>query len=137
MPASQHFVDYALEQLSDVGIVTARRMFGGAGIYCQGVIFGLVADDVLYFKVDDRNRGDFEAAGMQPFKPFADKASTMQYYEVPGEVLEAREQLRAWADKALAAARSKRRAKQAGSTGRREATNRGNARRVSQKKSKP
>ncbi len=59
-------------------------MFGGTGRYLQGVFFALIASDMLYFKVDDSNRPDYEAAGMGPFKPFADRpAYTMQYYEVP------------------------------------------------------
>lgn len=82
-------------------------MFGGAGLYCDGLFFALVADDVLYFKVDDSNRADYEAAGMGPFKPFPDKQGVMQYYEVPIDVLENRQTLRDWAEKALDVARRK------------------------------
>ncbi|MDA8227095.1 MAG: TfoX/Sxy family protein, partial [Desulfitobacterium hafniense] len=52
MAISETFKDYVLEQLAILGDVTVRKMFGGAGIYYEGVIFGLLADDVLYFKVD-------------------------------------------------------------------------------------
>ena len=45
-------------------------MFGGVGIYAKEAFFALVDDDVLYLKVDDSNRGDFEARGMSPFQPF-------------------------------------------------------------------
>ena len=108
MAVSDEYLTYVLEQLEGLGPVHARKMFGGAGIYCQRVMFALVADDVLYMKVDDANRADFEAVGMAPFQPFPDKSSVMSYYEVPADVLEAREQLTAWAHKALEAALRKR-----------------------------
>jgi DNA transformation protein len=82
-------------------------MFGGAGLYLDGLFFALVADDVLYFKVDDSNRKDFEAADMGPFKPFPDKPTVMQYYEVPIDVLENRNILREWAQKAVRVAERK------------------------------
>lgn len=51
MPVSQEYLDYVLDLLSIVGPVTARRMFGGAGLYLKGLFFALVADDALYFTV--------------------------------------------------------------------------------------
>ena len=104
---SNEYLDFVLEQLEPAGAVSARKMFGGVGLYLQGHFFALIAEDVLYFKVDDANRGDFEAAGMEPFKPFTDKPTVMSYYEVPVEVLEDRRQLKEWADKALSAAKAK------------------------------
>ena len=104
MPVSDEYIEYALDQLSSLGEVTHRRMFGGVGLYHRGKFFALIADDVLYFKVDDGNRCDFEAQGMEPFKPFADKPQTMQYYEVPIDILESRDKLMPWAQKAYAAA---------------------------------
>jgi DNA transformation protein len=108
MPVSQNYRDFVVEQLGRVAPVTAKSMFGGVGLYARGLFFALIADDRLYFKVDDSNRPDFEQAGMETFRPFGeDKA--MGYYEVPVDVLEAPEQLRIWMDKALAvAARGKR-----------------------------
>jgi len=58
----------------------------------------------LYLKVDDSNRQDYEKEGMPPFQPFADRPMTMQYYEVPAEVLEDKRQLQIWAQKAVAVA---------------------------------
>lgn len=104
MPVSDDFLAYVLDQLAGTGTLSARRMFGGAGIYIDGLFCALIADDTLYFKVDDSNRPDFEAAGMRPFKPFPDKPEVMQYYEVPSEVLEDRDDLAPWAQKALAVA---------------------------------
>lgn len=100
MAINEGFKDYILDQLRDFGSVTVKKMFGGAGIYHEGVIFGLIADDVLYFKVDDHNRGDYEQFGMGPFQPFANKPMVMSYYEVPPQVLENTSQLREWAYKA-------------------------------------
>jgi len=82
-------------------------MFGGACIYYGGMIFGLLADDVLYFKVDDSNKLDYVRAGMEPFQPFDDKPMVMSYYEVPVDILENRELLAEWAKKALFASRNK------------------------------
>jgi DNA transformation protein len=82
-------------------------MFGGAGLYFEDLFFGIIADDVLYFKVDDSNRADYEAEGMGPFKPFPDKIEVMQYYEVPIDVLENKNTLREWAEKAVIVAELK------------------------------
>jgi len=108
MAVSSNYLEYVLEQLSGVGRVSAKRMFGGAGIYLDGLFFALVADDVLYFKVDAANQRDYEARGMQAFKPFGESSYNMRYFEVPIDVLEDRDQLRQWAIKALAVAKSKR-----------------------------
>ena len=104
MAVTDEFLTFALEQLGGVGPVQAKRMFGGAGIYCRGVMFALVADDVLYLKVDDSNRADFEEAGAEPFRPYPDKAGkamVMSYYEAPADILEARDCLTSWAQQAL------------------------------------
>ena len=108
MAVSEEYLIYVLDQLDSLGSVQSRRMFGGAGIYCHGVMFALVADDVLYLKVDDSNRGDFEAVGMEPFRPYPDKGTVVSYYEVPADVLESKGELTEWADKALLAAERKR-----------------------------
>ena len=107
MPVSDEYLTYVIDQLECLGPVRARRMFGGAGLYCEGLFFAIVADDVLYFKVDNSNRGEYEAAGMGPFKPFPDKSEFMQYYEVPIDVLENRDALRDWAGKAVRVAERK------------------------------
>jgi DNA transformation protein len=108
LPVSEEYITYILDQLQCVGPVVSKRMFGGAGLYLEGVFFALIANDVLYFKVDDSNRKDYEAMGMGPFRPYRDKPTTMQYYEVPADVLEDEETLRLWADRAFEAARRKR-----------------------------
>lgn len=105
MAVSPEFRDYVLELLEPLGGVTARRMFGGAGLYRDGTIFALIAGDVLYFKVDDVNRADYEAAGTGPFRPFEDKPFAMPYWEVPADILEDPQEICAWAAKAWEAGR--------------------------------
>jgi len=104
MPVDEGYREYVMERLECVGQVTARNMFGGVGIYFEGLFCALIAGDVLYFKVDDANRPDYEAVGMGPFRS---GGQTMQFYEVPAEVLEDEENLRLWAGKALDVARRK------------------------------
>jgi DNA transformation protein and related proteins len=112
MAVSASFRAYLLEQLGAIRPVTSRPMFGGLAIFAEGRTFALVADEVLYFKVDDSNRPDFEAAGRGPFLPFGDPARPMQYYDLPEEVLEDSDLLAAWMAKAIAvAARAKPKAK--------------------------
>lgn len=112
MAVSVSFRTYLLEQMGQIRPVTTRPMFGGLTFFAEGRAFALADDGVVYFKVDDSNRPDFEAAGMGPFLPFGDPAKPMQYYEVPADVLEDSEQLGAWMAKAIAvAARAKAKAK--------------------------
>lgn len=104
MRVSGGFRSFALDQLHGIGDVTPRAMFGGVGLYCHGVFFGILAADVLYLKVDETNRPDFERAGSKPFTPYADRAGTMQYWAVPIDILESAPELAAWARKAVAVA---------------------------------
>jgi DNA transformation protein len=105
MRVSPEYRDYVLEQLACLGRVTGRSMFGGVGIYLEGMFFALIAGDALYFKVDDATRGAYEAAGMAAFKPYPNRPMTMSYYEVPTEVLEDADQLRMWGRRAAEVAR--------------------------------
>lgn len=109
MAVNDEYVAYVLDQLECLGDVEPKRMFGGVGLYRDGVFFALIARNVLYFKVDGSNRADYEARGMEPFRPRSDKPTVMQYYEVPVEVLEDTDQLREWARKSYDIAVAKRR----------------------------
>ncbi|MBI5431317.1 MAG: TfoX/Sxy family DNA transformation protein [Planctomycetes bacterium] len=104
--AFDEFTEHVLDRLGRVAPVVAKRMFGGFGLYVDGVFCALIADGRLYFKVDDSNRADFERAGMEPFQPFPDQATTMGYYEVPERVLADDARLKPWVEKALGVARS-------------------------------
>ena len=104
MAVSDGYKAFVLEQLGRVTRPSARRMFGGVGIYADDLFFAVVADDQLYFKVDDTNRPDFEAADMEPFRPYDDERS-MSYWSVPIDVLEDPDMLREWVEKAVDVAR--------------------------------
>ena len=104
MAVSVSFRTYLLEQLGQVRPVSSRPMFGGLCFFAEGRAFALVAEETLYFKVDDSNRPDFVAAGMGPFLPFGDPAKPMQYYQLPEEVLEDLDQLGVWMARAIAVA---------------------------------
>jgi DNA transformation protein len=91
--------------------VRARSMFGGVGIYASDLFFAIIDDDTVRLKVDDSNRAMFEARGMGPFRPFGPDGETMQYYELPGEILEDSDALHEWASAAIEVARAKRSAK--------------------------
>lgn len=90
--------------LSDLGNITYRLMFGGYGIYVDERIVGIADDGVLYLKADDENRPVFEAAGMEPFRPFPDRDTTMSYYRAPDEAMDDRDRLVELARTSLGAA---------------------------------
>ncbi len=102
MPVSGDYLAFVLEQLAGLGSVTSRHMFGGAGLYRDEFFFGLIADDVLYLRVDDSNRTDYTARGMAQFRPYADRPYlSMNYYETPAEVLEDASELAGWAQRSV------------------------------------
>jgi DNA transformation protein len=105
MAADSAFVGFVVEGLQPLGAVGARRMFGGHGIFLEGLMFGLVADGQLYLKVDDGNRAAYEAEGLQPFT-YTSRGRTMQlsYREAPSEAFDDPEILCAWGREAFAAA---------------------------------
>jgi DNA transformation protein and related proteins len=125
MPVGKAYLQYTLEQLERTGRVTSRKMFGAVGLYCDGVFFGIIDDDTLYFKVGDATRADYESRGMKPFKPYADKPEvSMNYYTVPADVLDDAEELVAWARRsvAIAAASPKKTARKRAAAGRSRAS---------------
>src|SRR5690242_13388021 len=107
MPVSSDYLSYVLEQLAGLPRVTSRRMFGGIGLYSDGLFFGLIDNDTLFFKVNDSNREDYVARNMAAFRPFPDKPDlSMSYFTVPADALEDRDELAAWARKSIAVAAS-------------------------------
>lgn len=105
MSVSDDYRDFVLEQLAPAGRVAARRMFGGVGLYLDGLFFALIADDALYFKTGDSNRARYQQAGSRPFCPYPERPELqMGYWEVPADVLEDADELAAWAREALAVA---------------------------------
>ena len=108
MSVTPSYLAHVIEQLKRVvPELRSRRMFGEAGLYAGDAFFALVADDALYFKVDDASRSEFESRGMLPFRPFGDERASMNYYQVPEDVFEDLDVLRTWAERAIAIARQK------------------------------
>jgi len=109
MPVSDEYIAFVKDLLADLGPLRVKRMFGGAGIYSGELFFAILADDVLYLKVDEANRADYEARRLKPFsyRMKNGRVATMSYYPLPAEVLEDPVELKEWALKAVeAAARS-------------------------------
>jgi DNA transformation protein len=104
--ASKEFLAFLMDQLAPLGHVTTRRMFSGAGIYRDGVIFALVLrGDTLYFKVDDANRAAYQAEGLEPFS-YEAKGRTVEvgaYWHVPERLFDDPDEMVEWARAALAA----------------------------------
>lgn len=97
------YLEYILDQLEPVGSIFHRRMFGGVGLYCEDLIFGILDNDTLYLKVDDTTRKRYEKSGSEPFRPYGKDAHSVSYYRVPVAVLEDRETLAVWAREAVGA----------------------------------
>lgn len=105
MAASQEFADYVTGQMAGLGPVSARRMFGGFGLYLQGLMFALIVDDQLYLKADDESLGDFLRAGSRPFTyQSRGREVALRYYEAPAEAFDEEEVMGEWARRAFAAA---------------------------------
>ena len=81
MPVSASFSTFIADTLAPVGLISIRRMFGGAGDYCDGLMFAILIDDTLYLKANATTRGNFQAEGMAPFIfQGRDKPVTMSYW---------------------------------------------------------
>lgn len=98
---SSDFYEFFLEQLEPMGNVVCERLFGGRSLSLDGFTFALAFEDVVYFKVDDKNRGDYESLGSKPFMyQKKDKTITVSNWEVPADVIEDQDELVRWAWKA-------------------------------------
>lgn len=106
MARTSSFVEYNLELLEPLGIVQARTMFGGWGVYQAGRMFGLIIEDRLYLKTDDTTRPVFEAAGGEPFMYNSGRGKTIatSYWTPPSEVSDDAHALLPWARRAVEAA---------------------------------
>ena len=100
--ADQTIRGRVLDQLAPLGGITSRPLFGGWGIYWEGVIFAIQYGDRLYFKVDEQSKGDYLAKDMGPFRP-NERQTLKSYFEVPPEVLADPEALLSWAREAIRA----------------------------------
>lgn len=105
---TKSFHTFVMEELfGGISGVTSRAMFGGYGIYREGVIFALIVDDSLYFKTDPGNVDDYKEAGSHPFtyQKSDGKVMAMSYWLLPDAVMENRKKLLEWIDLALAASK--------------------------------
>jgi len=103
--AEQEFVDYIVDLMQSIGPVYAKRMFGGHGIFLEGLMFGLVADSVLYLKADDTIIKEFTELDLEAFTyEKQGKTTKLSYYQCPEEALESSEEMNLWANKAYAVA---------------------------------
>ncbi len=106
MANSPDFVAHVVELMREAGRVTSRAMFGGHGVYVDGVIVAIVVADVLYLKTDDETRPRFVAEGLAPFE-YATRRGTREvtsYFAPPGEALESPAAMRDWLRLAIGAA---------------------------------
>jgi len=107
MVASDGFAEFLREQLGPLGRVTMRRMFGKTGVFCDGLMFGMVANNMLYLRVDDHNRAAFKEAESFPPLSYEKKRCIidLSFWRAPERLFDESDELVAWARVALAAAR--------------------------------
>jgi DNA transformation protein and related proteins len=107
MAASDSFAEFLSEQLAPLGRVTMRRMFGKTGVFCDGLMLGMVADNTLYFRVDDGNRAAFKEAASFPPLNYRKKGDTidLSFWRAPERLFDEPDEFVTWARIALAAAR--------------------------------
>jgi DNA transformation protein and related proteins len=106
MTASAGFAEFLREQLAPLGRLTLRRMFGKTGLFCDGVMFAMISDDSLYFRVDDGNREVFAEAAATPPLNYAKRGVRIDlaFWRAPDRLLDDADELVAWSRHALAAA---------------------------------
>ena len=106
MVASESFQGYLRDQLAPLGPLSMRRMFGKTGVFCEGVMLGMVTEDALYLRVDDGNRREFAEASVAPPLNYekGGRLIDLSFWLTPDRVLDDPEELLRWARKALGAA---------------------------------
>ena len=104
MKVSENYKSYVEEQFSAFGQVNFKKMFGGYGIFKDGIMFGMISPgDIFRMRADEQNVDDFKTEGMKQFPSHGGKKG-MPYWDVPVHVLEDQDELKLWAEKSLAAA---------------------------------
>jgi DNA transformation protein len=106
MAVSGAFLEFAKETFEPFGAIQARKMFGGAGLYCDDLFFAIIAGDAVYFKADDATRSEFENAGLEAFTYEMRDGSlaSMSYYGAPDDIYDDGDALKRWTTLALDAA---------------------------------
>ncbi len=99
------FKDFLEDVFADFGEISCRKMFGGYGVYHDGIMFGLIADDILYLKADENSVDYFEQLDLPQFEyPKGDKLVKMSYYQAPEEIFDDQQEAKIWADRSFACA---------------------------------
>lgn len=104
MAKSNPFHEYVMNEVFyEIDGVISRPMFGGFGIYKDGLFFALISDDALYFKVDESNRKDFKKLGSKQFTytTLNGKVTRINYWELPEKIIDDREELVKWVEKSV------------------------------------
>jgi len=106
MVASETYAEFLREQLAPLGRITLRRMFGKTGVFCDGVMLGVVTENTLYFRVDEENRETFREAAAFPPLNYVKQGQTIDlaFWRVPERLFDEPDELATWARAALAAA---------------------------------
>lgn len=106
MVASETYADFLREQLAPLSRLSLRRMFGKTGVFCDGVMFAMVMDNTLYFRVDDHNRETFKEAESSPPLNYAKGGAMidLSFWRVPERLFDEPDEFITWARAALAAA---------------------------------
>jgi DNA transformation protein len=106
MVASDSFAEFLREELAPLGRIALRRMFGKTGAFCDGLMFAMVSDNTLYFRVDEHNRAAFAEAASFPPLNYAKRGSLIDlaFWRAPERLFDDPDELVAWAGIALAAA---------------------------------
>ncbi len=103
MAIDQEYLAFLEDQLSNFGDFETKKMFGGVGFFRDGKMFAMLGGSTFRLKVDEQNRADFEARGMKPYHS-KKKGKGMPYWEVPADIIEDRDELALWTQKAYDAA---------------------------------
>jgi len=106
MPTTRNeFVNYVVELMAGWAIVSARRMFGGHGLYREGVMFALIVKDELFFKTDAENLARFERAGSHPFVyQSRDRTVQLSCWSAPPASLDSPAEMSDWCQSAYGSA---------------------------------
>lgn len=107
MVASDSFASFLREQLAPLGRIVMRRMFGKTGVFCNGLMLGMIADDAFYVRVDNDNRDALREAQAEPPLNYRKGGQTIDlaFWRVPERLFDEPEELVTWAAAGLAAAR--------------------------------
>ena len=103
MARTSELCEHVVDRLAPLGAASYKFMFGGFGVYLDGLMIAIVADEVLLLRADEENRGDYEARGIGPFQPFPGKSHSMPFYQVPDDIFEDQDEFLVWAERSRAA----------------------------------